>query len=50
MKKLLIAAFIIFLSGCMQVGKFSPERHAQHELGRPDCDVTPEKCIHGVPW
>ncbi len=50
MKYLLVLFFVLFLSGCIQVGEFTPERHAQYELGKPDCNKTPEKCINGIPW
>ena len=51
MKKLAILFFIVLLSGCVvKVGEFTPERHAQHEVGKPNCEKTPDKCIHGVPW
>ena len=29
---------------------FRPEIYTWHELGKPDCNVTPEKCVHDVPW
>ena len=50
MKKFLTLLLVVFLSACVQVGEFTPERHAQHETGRPDCNITPERCINGVPW
>lgn len=50
MKYLGVLLFLCLLSGCVKVGEFTPERHAQHELGTPDCNKTPEKCINGIPW
>ena len=50
MKKFLLVLFILFLSGCIEAGEFTPERHALHSVGHPDCDQTPEKCVEGVPW
>lgn len=50
MKKAIALILLVVLTGCVRVGEFTPERHAQYELGKPDCDKTPEKCIKGVPW
>lgn len=50
MKRVFALILVVFLSACMQVGEFTPERHAQHEMGHPDCDEMPERCINGVPW
>ena len=41
---------LVLLSACVEVGEFTPERHAEHELGHPDCQKTPERCIEGVAW
>jgi len=49
-KNILVCLLVIILSGCIKAGEFSPERHAQYELGHADCEKTPERCIHGVPW
>lgn len=50
MKRLVILMLVVILSGCFKAGEFTPERHALYEMGQPDCDKTPEKCIDGVPW
>ena len=50
MKSLLILLMIVTLGACVKVGEFTPERHAQYEMGKPDCNKTPEKCINGIPW
>ena len=50
MKKVLIVSILFLLCGCFEVGEFTPERHAQYELGNPDCKKTPERCIEGVAW
>ncbi len=50
MKKIFVFCIIVLLSACVKVGEFTPERHAQYELGKPDCNKTPEKCINGIPW
>lgn len=49
MQKVIVFLTALLLSGCV-AGEFSPERHAQYEEGHPDCKVTPERCINGVPW
>lgn len=49
-KKIFLFLVIIMLGGCFTVGEFTPERHAQHEQGHADCQKTPDRCIHGVPW
>ena len=36
--------------GACKVGEFTPERHQIYDLGRPDCEKQPERCINGVPW
>ncbi len=50
MKKLMVLLLISLLGGCFQAGEFTPERHAVYEMGQPDCDTTPDRCINGVPW
>ncbi len=50
MKKILAFILVFILTACVKAGEFSPERHAQYEQGRADCEKTPERCIHGVPW
>ncbi len=50
MKKICLVALILMLGACVRAGDFSPERHAQYEIGKPDCDKTPQKCINNVPW
>ena len=49
-RKVFVVFFILLLSGCIEAGKFTPERHAEYELGHPDCQKTPERCIDGVAW
>ncbi|MBQ8677081.1 MAG: hypothetical protein IJ529_01270 [Alphaproteobacteria bacterium] len=50
MKKVGILALILVLCGCIEVGKFTPERHALHEYGKPNCEHQPDRCINGVAW
>ena len=50
MKKLFMLFLIVFLAACVKVGEFTPERHADYELGKPNCETNPEKCIKGIPW
>lgn len=50
MNKLFLLMMCLALSSCVSVGEFTPERNAQYEMGKPDCNKTPEKCINGVPW
>jgi hypothetical protein len=49
MKNILILILVLFCSACV-AGEFTPQRHAQHEYGHPDCKTNPEKCINGVAW
>ena len=50
MKKIFILLLVVILSGCIKAGEFSPESHRLYELGKADCEKTPEKCHKGVPW
>ncbi len=50
MKKICVFVLLILLTACVKVGEFTPERHAQYEQGKPDCNRTPERCINGIPW
>ncbi|MBR2921783.1 MAG: hypothetical protein IKC10_00520 [Alphaproteobacteria bacterium] len=50
MKKILLFVMILLLSGCVKVGEFTPETHKLYEMGKPDCEKTPERCYKGVPW
>ena len=50
MKKIFALLVVLLLGACVEVGKFTPETHALYDTGHPDCDKTPEKCVHGVPW
>ena len=50
MKTFLVLLMIVALGACVRVGEFTPERHAQYEMGKPDCNKTSEKCINGIPW
>lgn len=50
MKKILLLLFLLILCACVQVGEFSPESHDLYEMGKADCEKTPEKCHKGVPW
>lgn len=50
MRHLFVLILIVILAGCVKAGEFTPERHAQYELGHPDCEKTPERCINGIPW
>ena len=50
MRKLGLFLLVLVLSGCVEVGKFSPKRHAQHEVGHADCQKTPDRCVNGVAW
>ena len=50
LKKVILFLLIAVLSGCVQVGEFTPKRHAQHEEGHVDCEKMPDRCINGVAW
>lgn len=51
MKIIMMLLAILTIAACeIKVGEFTPERHRLHDLGRPDCEKTPEKCVDGVPW
>jgi hypothetical protein len=50
MKKILLLSILIILSGCIQVGEFSPQSHELYEAGKPDCEKNPERCYKGIPW
>ncbi len=50
MKKIFILLLVVILSGCIKAGEFSPESQRLYELGKPDCEKTPEKCHKGVAW
>ncbi len=49
MKKYLLFTLLLMLCAC-KVGEFPPGRHEVYDLGRPDCEKQPERCINGVPW
>ena len=49
-KKSFVFVFILLLCGCIEVGEFTPERHDQYEVGHPDCEKNPERCVEGVAW
>ena len=50
MKKILLLVLVAALSGCIKAGEFTPETHKLYEMGKPDCEKTPEKCHKGIPW
>ena len=50
MRIFLSLILLLALSACIEAGEFSPERHALHEYGHPDCQVEPQKCVNGVAW
>lgn len=50
MRKVLSLILLLMLTACIEAGKFSPERHALHEYGHPDCQATPEKCVNDTAW
>ena len=50
MKKVIMFLLIAILSACVKAGEFTPETHALYEMGKPDCEKTPERCYKGIPW
>ncbi len=46
----LLAILVLFGLGACTVGDIPPERQALYDSNKPDCNKTPEKCIHGYPW
>lgn len=50
MKIFLMICLLLAVSACFHSGDFTPERHAIHDMGRPDCAKTPERCVDGYPW
>ena len=50
MKNFLILLLVVLISGCVKVGEFTPRSHELYEMGKADCEKTPERCHKGVPW
>jgi hypothetical protein len=50
MKKILLVLLVIILSACVKAGEFTPQVYELHEMGKPDCEKTPERCYKGIPW
>lgn len=49
-RHVIVLTLFALLTGCIRAGEFTPERHAQYEIGQTDCNKTPKKCINGIPW
>ena len=50
MKKVLLFLMVAILCGCVKSGEFTPETNQLYEMGKVDCEKTPERCYKGVPW
>ena len=50
MKRILLFLIVILIGGCVKAGDFSPQTHELYEMGKPDCEKTPERCYKGIPW
>ena len=50
MKNLFVLLLLFFLCGCYTAGEFTKDTHELYEMGRPDCEKTPERCYKGIPW
>lgn len=50
MKKIWLLIFVLILGGCVKAGEFTPEAYELHNMGKVDCEKTPEKCHNGIPW
>ncbi len=49
--RIFLLAVVLLISGCsIEVGKFTPKRHALHDQNRPDCEENPDRCVDGYPW
>lgn len=52
MRKILLICLLL-LSGCVEAGEFTPERHRLHDLNRTEtCSQDARKCIPDtdIPW
>lgn len=48
--RILILFTVLLGLGACTAGNIPPERQALYDSNKPDCNKTPEKCIHGYPW